>query len=61
MEELQSAIRYVVIVVAAIAAIILGDYLGYKFGRMKLVWTGIGVALLAIVVFAIYAAIVLLS
>jgi len=61
MEELQSAIRYVVIVVAAIAAIILGDYLGYKFGRMKLVWTVIGVALLAIVVFAIYAAIVLLS
>ena len=61
MEELQSAIRYVVVIVATIAAIILGDYLGYKFGRMKLVWTGIIVALLAIVVFAIYAAVVLLS
>jgi|WetSurMetagenome_2_1015567.scaffolds.fasta_scaffold173373_2 hypothetical protein len=61
MEELQSAIKYVVIIVSAIAAIILGDYLGYKFGRMKIVWAGIIVALLAIVVFAIYAAIVLLS
>ncbi len=61
MEELQSVIRYVVIIVAAIAAIILGDYLGYKFGRKKLVWIGVIVALLAIVVFAIYAAVVLLS
>jgi hypothetical protein len=61
MEELQSVIKYVVIIVAAIAAILLGDYLGYKFGRMKIVWGGIIVALLAIVVFAIYAAIVLLS
>lgn len=61
MEELQSAIKYVVIVVAAIAAMILGDYLGYKFGRMKIVWVGIGVALLAVIVFAVYAAIVLLS
>ena len=61
MEELQSAIRYVVIIVATIAAILLGDYLGYKIGRMKLVWTGIVVALLAVIVFAVYAAIVLLS
>ncbi len=61
MDELQSAIRYVVIIVAAIAAIILGDYLGYKIGRMKLVWTCISVALLAIIVFAVYAAVVLLG
>ncbi len=61
MEDLQSAIKYVVIIVAAIAAMILGDYLGYKFGRMKIVWIGLGVALLAIIVFAVYAAIVLLS
>jgi hypothetical protein len=61
MEELQSAIRYVLIVVATIAAILLGDYLGYKIGRMKLVWSGIVVALLAVIVFAVYAAVVLLS
>ncbi len=61
MDELQSAIRYVVIIVATIAAILLGDYLGYKIGRMKLVWSGIVVALLAIIVFAVYAAVVLLS
>jgi uncharacterized membrane protein YgaE (UPF0421/DUF939 family) len=61
MQELESAIRYVVIIVATIAAILLGDYLGYKIGRMKLVWSGIVVALLAIIVFAVYAAVVLLS
>ena len=61
MEELQSAIRYVVVIVATIAAILLGDYLGYKVGRVKLVWSGIVVALLAIIVFAVYAAVVLLS
>ena len=61
MEELQSAIRYVLVIVATIAAILLGDYFGYKFGRMKLVWTGIVAVLLAIVVFAVYAAVVLLG
>jgi len=47
MEQLQSAIKYVVIVVGVIAAMLLGDYFGHKFGRMKLVWTGIVAALLA--------------
>ena len=61
MDQLQSAIKYVVIIVGVIAAMLLGDYFGYKFGRMKLVWTGIIVALLAIIVFAVYAAVVLLS
>ncbi len=61
MEELQSAIRYVVIIVAAVAAMILGDYLGYKIGRMKLVWSCIVAALLTIIIFAIYAAVVLLG
>jgi hypothetical protein len=61
MEELQSAIRYVVVIVATIAAILLGDYLGYKMGRMKLVWSGVVAVLLAIVVFAVYAAVVLLG
>ncbi len=61
MEELQSAIRYVLIVVAVVAAMMTGDYLGYKVGRLKLVWGGIAVALLAIIVFAVYAAVVLLG
>lgn len=39
---------------------IIGDYLGYKVGRMKLVWTSLSIALLSIVVFAVYAAVVLL-
>ena len=61
MEELQSVIRYVVVIVAAVAAMLLGDYLGYKVGRRKLVWACIGVALLSIIVFAVYASVVLLS
>jgi hypothetical protein len=61
MEVLQSAIKYVVIIVGVIAAMLLGDYFGHKFGRMKLVWTGIIAALLAIIVFAVYAAVVLLG
>jgi dipeptide/tripeptide permease len=61
MEELQSAIRYVVIIVATLAALVLGDYLGYKVGRKKLVITCIVGVLLAIIVFAIYAAVVLLG
>jgi hypothetical protein len=61
MEELQSAIKYVVIIVAAMAAMLLGDYLGYKIGRVKLVWACVGVILLSIGVFAVYAALVLLG
>jgi hypothetical protein len=61
MEELQSAIKYVIIIVSTVCAMVLGDYMGYKIGRVKLVWSGVVVALLAIIVFAVYAAITLLS
>jgi hypothetical protein len=61
MDQLSSAIKYVAIIVGVIAAMLLGDYFGHKFGRMKLVWIGIAVALLAIIVFAVYAAVVLLG
>jgi hypothetical protein len=60
-EELQSVIRYVVIIVATLAALVLGDYLGYKIGRKRLVITCIVAALLGIIIFAVYAAVVLLG
>lgn len=61
MSDLQIAIRFVAIIIAAVAAMIVGDYLGYKVGRMKVVWTSLSIALLSVVVFAVYAAVVLLA
>lgn len=54
-----TAVTIFVLVIAALAAMALGDYLGYKFhpGRIGM-YLGI-VALAVIVVFAIYAAVVL--
>jgi hypothetical protein len=50
----------VVILVAVAAALVLGDYLGYKIGRMKL-FTYVLFALLGLVIaFAIFSAVVLL-
>ncbi len=59
MSELKTAITVVEIVVAAIVAVLLGDYLGYKIGRWKLAaFVGI-VALVTIIAFVIYAAVML--
>ncbi|MFH1031390.1 MAG: hypothetical protein V1767_02330 [Chloroflexota bacterium] len=59
MSSLKEAITMVEIVVAVMAAMALGDYLGYKVGRRKLaVIVGI-IALVTIVIFATYAAVVL--
>ena len=57
--ELSRAITIVEIIAALSAAMALGDYLGYKIGRWRLA-TVLGIVTLAtIVIFAIYAAIVL--
>ena len=57
---LRTAITVVVILVAVAAALVLGDYLGYKIGRMKL-FTYVLFALLGLVIaFAIFSAVVLL-
>ena len=59
MIELKDAITCVEIVVAAGAAIVLGDYLGYKVGRQRLaVIIGV-IVLVSIIAFAVYAAVVL--
>ncbi len=59
MTQLQSAITIVEILVATVAAMIVGDYAGHKIGRGKLAAIGGGIALAGIVVFAIYAAVIL--
>ncbi len=59
MPELKTAITLIEYLVAAVIAILLGNYLGYKVGRWKLAGILGVLVLVAIIVFAIYAAIVL--
>jgi hypothetical protein len=53
--ELKNAITFVEIIVAAAAVTLLGDYLGYKIGRWRLVAIVGLVVLASIVAFAVYA------
>jgi len=56
---LKTAINVVEIVAALGAAMVLGDYLGYKFGRWRLASTVLIVFLVVVVAFAILAGITL--
>ena len=47
------------IVIYTLGALLLGDYLGYKISRMRLAIIIGGIALASVVIFAIYAAVVL--
>jgi hypothetical protein len=60
MDELETPLRYVVIIVATVIAMLVGDYLGYKIGRWKLAWIGGSIALLSIIGFFVYAIVVAL-
>jgi hypothetical protein len=57
--DLKTAITIVEIIVGVAVAMVLGDYIGYKFGRMKLATTVLFTVIGVIVVFAIYAAVML--
>ncbi len=57
MSELKTAITVVEIIVGIAAALVIGDYIGYKFGRMKLATYTLFTVLGVIIAFAIYAAI----
>jgi len=59
MPELEIAIRCVEIIIAVVAAVLLGDYLGYKIGRRRLAAISAVIALVSVVGFAVYAAVVL--
>ncbi len=59
MPDLKTAINVLVAIVIMLGIMLLGDYLGYKFGRMKLLAsTGI-VALAVVITYAIYSFVVL--
>ncbi len=57
METLKTAISIVEIIVAVAAVLLIGDYVGYKFGRMKLATYTLFTVLGIIILFAIYAAV----
>jgi membrane protein DedA with SNARE-associated domain len=57
MLELKTAISVVEIIVVIIVAMALGDYLGYKIGRWRLVAILGGVTLATIIGFAIFSAV----
>ena len=59
MPELEIAIRCVEIIIAVVAAVLLGDYLGWKIGRRRLAAIFAVIALVSVVGFAVYAAVVL--
>jgi hypothetical protein len=59
--ELDTAVQYLVIIVGAAAAMLLGDYLGYKIKRRLLAMILAGVILLTIIVFTVYAAVYALT
>ncbi len=56
---LKDAINIVELITATVAAVLLGDYLGYKIGRRRLAAIVGGIVLVSIIAFTIYAAIVL--
>ena len=59
MSELKTTITIVEIIIGALALVILGDYLGYKVGHRRVASIAGIMAGVVIVVFVIYAAIIL--
>ena len=59
MSELKTTITIVEIIIGALALVILGDYLGYKVGHRRVANIAGIMAGIVIVVFVIYAAIIL--
>ncbi len=56
---LKSAINILEIIAGVGATLVLGDYLGYKFGRWRLASTVAIILLIVVVAFAILSAVVL--
>jgi hypothetical protein len=57
MPELKTVITIIEIIIGVAAAIVIGDYLGYKFGHMKIASYALFGFLGIVILFAIYAAI----
>lgn len=50
--------RVIVLIISVLVALLLGDYLGYKIGRRRLALISATIALITIVVYTIYAVVV---
>ena len=59
MPDLKLAMNIVEIIIGTVAAMALGDYLGYKIGRIRLAAIVGVIAIVTFIGFAIYAAIIL--
>ena len=59
MIELKTAITIVEVIIGILVTLALGDYLGYKVGRMRLGAIVGVIALVIVVVFTIFAAVIL--
>ncbi|MDO8672696.1 MAG: hypothetical protein Q7O66_14895 [Dehalococcoidia bacterium] len=59
MPDLKQAINILVAVVLMLVIMLLGDYLGYKFGRMKLLASVGFIGLAVVIAYAIYSFVVL--
>ncbi len=57
-DQVSIAIRIVEIVIAVLAVTLIGDYLGYKIGRRRLSLIVAVIALVTIVIFTIFVAVV---
>lgn len=54
MPDLKQAINILVVIILVLSLMLLGDYIGYKFGRMKLLASVGIIALALVIVYAIY-------
>jgi hypothetical protein len=54
MPDLRQAITILVAVILMLLIMLVGDYLGYKFGRMKLLASTGFIALAVIIVYVVY-------
>ena len=54
MPDLKQAINILVVIILVLTMMLLGDYMGYKFGRMKLLASVGIIALALVIVYAIY-------
>lgn len=59
MPDLKQVINILVIIILILALMLTGDYLGYKFGRMKLLASAGFIALAVVIAYAIYSFVVL--
>ena len=59
MPDLKQAINILVVIILMLVLMLLGDYLGYKLGRMKLLAIIVIIAMAVVITYAVYSFVVL--